>query len=451
MARLGGYGWVSCCVLLVGCGAKSGETGDGDGGRPNLPVSACGDAWTWLPRNNTGAVVAIEAADEFSLDVDAIRGLMAVAGASDTDEAKYSVRVFRVRYTTQDRGEEVEATQLVALPDVPGETFPSVLYHHPTTGFDDFCAPSGRDLIWAGVPVVMASMGFAVAAPDYLGQAGFGEEAPEWHPYLVAEPTAVVSLDALKAMWAFVDGDLGGVGVDVSRDTVLVGASQGGGAAFWSERYAEELLPEARLRGTVSLVPLMDVETWTIRATETLLVASAAVPLMFESMRMWYRVDAQLSDVVGEDGVSRVLETMTTTCPAAEIPEDISATTDIFTASFLASVSATDTGSWEPWGCMVAENSPASSSVGRGAEVPAFVVLGGQDDIALTEQSRKVVADLCAAGHPIVAQECADTGHTSTVQATLDLTLYAIRTFAAGDAMPGEVCGDIPQVVCDAP
>lgn len=292
----------------VACGGGSAKDSGTSASEPTiqLATSSCNGTYAWQPRSAVGGVVASEPLPDFSLDTTAIAGLMVVAGAEDTSVVKHDVVMHRVRYVTQDRGQLVEATALVAAPDAPGETFDSLLYLHPTTGFEDFCAPSGRDLIWAGVPIVMASMGFVVAAPDYLGQNGFGDEAEGWHPYLVGEPTAVASLDSLRATWTLAaDGTLG---VSANDTTVIMGASQGGGAAFWAERYASEYLPEADVVGSVASVPAMDVLTWATLGAQELSVASVGIPGMLESMRRWYGLDNDLSELAAADEIDRLIE-----------------------------------------------------------------------------------------------------------------------------------------------
>jgi len=435
-------------LLGTGCGGKDIDSAV-EAALPDLPTASCTDRYDWRPLDGMGRVVAWEEAEEYALDVSQVQALMGIAGASDTSEARHGVRVFRVRYTTQDRGEDTEATGLIAVPDAPGTAVDSVLYLHPTTGLEDFCAPSGRDLVWAGVPIVLASMGYAVAAPDYLGQNGLGDEAEDLHPYLVAEPTAVASLDALRAMWSFEDGAGDGVlGVSPSTSTVLLGASQGGGAAFWSERYAAEYLPEAELLGTISSVPLMDLLTWAELGAESLSVGSVGVPFALRAMEQWYGADAALSAVVADGQESVLDDAIANTCPSAELPDDIVSLDQVYSADWLATVDASSLDAWQPWSCMLAESSPQTAAVGRGAEVPAFVVLGGADEVALTAQSRATVDALCADGHPVVAIECAGLGHEDTVVATLDLTLDTLRTLADGGVLDGEVCGEIPVVDC---
>lgn len=412
---------------------------------PNLPTSDCGTAaHDWLPLTGMGEVLDAEVVDEWALNVDSLRGLAGIAGLVDTSRIRHGARAWRVRYATQDRGVRAEATLLVTLPDAPADDFPSLLYLHPSTGFDDFCAPSGRDLTWAGVPLVLAGLGYAVAAPDYLGQNGFGAEAEEWHPYLAAEPTAVASLDSVRAMWDHATVE---TGVTPDPTLVIVGASQGGAAGLWAERFAPSYLPEARLAGSVLSVPPFDLVGMAAAAADTLTIASVGVPLTLYTMNDWYGAGADLTQVIQPDLVGRIEDIFRTDCPSAEIPSDITALEDIYTDTWLASADTANLDAWQPWSCFLAESSVGTTPWPRAAEVPKLVLLGGADEVTLIDVQRSTIDTLCAEGEPVVALECEGLGHTETVQATLDDQVDWILARTAGEAVPA-TCTGVEQRMC---
>ena len=135
---------------------------------PNLPTAGCGSApYDWLPPEQLGAVVLLEEEEDWSLTAANLDALLGLVDLDALAPSPYGARGARLRYTTQDKGVEVEATAMIAAPD-PGPAGPlaTLLYLHPTTGMDDHCAPSGRDLTWTAVPLVLASRGFLVVAPD---------------------------------------------------------------------------------------------------------------------------------------------------------------------------------------------------------------------------------------------------------------------------------------------
>jgi hypothetical protein len=96
--------------ILAGCtGDKAGvDSAPAAATIPDQPTATCNDmAHDWVPLEQVGGVVSWEAAPEWSLDVDGVRSLMGLAGVSDTSPVQHGVRVYRVRYETQDKGQVV--------------------------------------------------------------------------------------------------------------------------------------------------------------------------------------------------------------------------------------------------------------------------------------------------------------------------------------------------------
>ena len=92
-------------------------------------------------------------------------------------------------------GNEVRASGLVSVPQTPaGATSPVLGYQHGTL-FRDAEAPS-NNAVASEVAVVLASLGYIVLAPDYVG---FGASKGTPHPYLLAAPSAAATVDFLTA------------------------------------------------------------------------------------------------------------------------------------------------------------------------------------------------------------------------------------------------------------
>ena len=114
---------------------------------------------------------------------------------------------------------------------------------HGTSGLDDHCAPS---LIGPTYPerdrqylAGWLGQGYAIAASDYVGLG-----TPGLMPYLDGKTTAHNVVDSVKASRAIDDS--------LSNKWVVVGQSQGGGAAITTARYATEFGgPELDYRGAV--------------------------------------------------------------------------------------------------------------------------------------------------------------------------------------------------------
>jgi pimeloyl-ACP methyl ester carboxylesterase len=125
--------------------------------------------------------------------------------------------------------------------DAPRGGWPLLAWAHGTVGVADICAPSWtarseRDATYLGY---WLSQGYAVVASDYQGLGTAGG-----HPYLATRPAAFSVLDSVRAVQ--------GGAFPVSREVVLIGQSQGGGAAFATGAYAPTYAPELDIRAVVA-------------------------------------------------------------------------------------------------------------------------------------------------------------------------------------------------------
>jgi pimeloyl-ACP methyl ester carboxylesterase len=155
-------------------------------------------------------------------------------------------RNIRLLYSSTDglRGKgavAVSGALYVPMGDPPAGGWPLLAWAHGTVGVADVCAPS-----WAGRGVrdttylnFWLAKGYAVVASDYQGLG-----TPGGHPYLATTPVAYSILDSVRAAQA------GGFGL--SRDVVIIGQSQGGGAAFATAGHAPRYAPELRIKGAVA-------------------------------------------------------------------------------------------------------------------------------------------------------------------------------------------------------
>jgi pimeloyl-ACP methyl ester carboxylesterase len=109
---------------------------------------------------------------------------------------RYAVKSYRIRYLTTDAlGKPVHASGLVSVPQkAAGAKSPLLSYQHATT-FHDAEAPSNHATP-DDVSVVLASLGFIVVAPDFVG---YGASMGTPHPYLLSAPSAHATLDFLTA------------------------------------------------------------------------------------------------------------------------------------------------------------------------------------------------------------------------------------------------------------
>lgn len=186
-----------------------------------------------------GTVVAVtETAAVPAAGIDAIvasqPGLASLIGAP----SRCDVTISKLSYNTiGPKGGWSPASGGLMIPsgaDCPGP-YPVLVYHHGTTVYRAFTMsdPTNGE---AGLQMAyFAAQGYVVVMPDYLG---YGD-SKTYHPYLNAENTAAVSIDALRAART----TLTKMSVATDGKLFLAGYSQGGHAAMATQRTMERDYP----------------------------------------------------------------------------------------------------------------------------------------------------------------------------------------------------------------
>lgn len=134
--------------------------------------------------------------------------------------------------------------------DPPEGGWPIVAWAHGTVGVADRCSPSfaGRSDRDKQYLNAWLSAGFAVVATDYQGLGTAGG-----HPYLATKPEAYGVLDSIRAVRNR---------LQIGDTTIIVGQSQGAGAAFATAAFHAAYAPDVKLLGTVATgVPYFSKET----------------------------------------------------------------------------------------------------------------------------------------------------------------------------------------------
>ncbi|WP_025353142.1 alpha/beta hydrolase [Nocardia nova] len=158
-----------------------------------------------------------------------------------------SVGSQRILYSTTTVGDQpTVASAAVYFPPGPAPAggWPVVAWAHGTVGLGDDCAysvtgPADVDRDWAYLGTWL-KQGYAIVAADYAGLGSPGE-----HPYLDGVVEAHNVVDAVHAAVGHYS--------QLSRKWVVVGQSQGGGAAVSTARYATEFGgPDLDYRGAVA-------------------------------------------------------------------------------------------------------------------------------------------------------------------------------------------------------
>src|SRR5574337_1266819 len=158
-----------------------------------------------------------------------------------------AARQYRILYTSTNGrtgSGQLVTSGAVFYPKGPAPTggWPIVAWAHGTVGVADICAPSRnvRSKRDADYLDAWLRQGFAVVATDYQGLGTSRTSGP--HLYLNTRAESYAALDSVRAV-------LGGM-KDVANRVIILGQSQGGGAAFATAGYASAYAPDLKVLGT---------------------------------------------------------------------------------------------------------------------------------------------------------------------------------------------------------
>lgn len=443
------------CVLLASACTPVEEPPPGDDAGLPFEPGGCGlEPYEWLPPTEVGDVVDAEFHVLSPLAREDVQALLDDNGLGALGPVDYGVELYTMRYGTQDKGERVEATGLVAVPWVTPEEgpqdFPVVLWLHGTTGFTGACAPSrlGGENLAIGL---IAALGFIVVAPDYIGLDAAlpeGEVPPVKHVYLGLEQTAVGSLDMVRATKALL-ADIP-TGVRPADEVVLWGGSQGGHAAFSSDLLAPFYAPELDVVAMVALVPPTDLMEQARYALSSVNPASAALSAAMASMARWHGNEEALSEALTNEEplffAEQLPVVMDTTCDFSDYADAADSLDDVYQADFLASVDSID--QTTPWGCYFKRNSIVDTDIPRVRETPTLFQISQLDDLVDADTERASFGKLCGQGWRLHFLECEGAGHTQGALWSLEEQLAFVRGQLAGTYDEIPVCEVQAPVRC---
>lgn len=425
-----------------------------------LEPAVCGsEPHSWLPAGQVGEPLIWEESLLSNLSSATVDEMFVQAGYTKLSPVPFGVRNFRLRYTTQDHGKLVEATAMVGVPVGidPNEPLPIILWLHPTTGANDDCAPSADPLLGPGQTTVVASQGYIAVAPDFLGMLGFGDPSPDGvvHPYLVAEPTALASLDSIRAVvLALAEADEPLATPDTSR-IGLYGGSQGGHACFFVDRYAPHYAPELDIVAVSAVVPGLDVQAMAGYIGSHFVDAAMTLIPVLTSMRYWYGHPADMLQVFTNQEpnflASTIEENLGKYCGLSEAYSGFDGLADIYTDQFLLNAVAGTWDQFEPWGCFLRENSVPGTSVPRVNDTPYLTTFAAKDTLAVADVQREAAKALCQEGYRIEFIECAGEDHVSGAIVSIHYSFNWLKDRIEGkDMAPEKICDFGPPVDCHA-
>jgi len=407
---------------------------------PQLATGGCGaPAYDWLSTERMGEIVEWEEQD--GLTAAAIDMLLENYGIEVFSPVPYDVELYRVRYITQDRGVEVETTGFVSFPIVDEPTVvPTVAWLHGTTGFADACAPTALGLEGAAGNLILSSLGYAVTAPDYLGMNGWGEASTFVHPYVVAEPTAVASLDSIPAIHRF-HGEVAGAWVDAepSDQTILWGGSEGGFASFFADRYAPGYAPEFDVVADVSLVPPTDPLGLTTHGVTVFGPTTGALAAVLVAGNDWYGLQGSMDEVLTDEDphyLASVLPGMMADgCDSGDAFDDITTVEEVYTPEFIAAAAIADWDAIEPWSCYLGQSTLHDSAIPHGNDTPTLYVISAEDTLVAADVVRDDFPVLCDQGYRLDYLECEGASHSEGAVQTLPYQWAWVERQLAGEGM----------------
>lgn len=371
----------------------------------------------------------------------------------------HDVDVQQIAYVTQDRGRPITATALIAYPtDVAMAArapLDVLLVLHGTSGFTDRCAPS-RDSGSRGLVAALSALGYVVVAPDYIGLRGSGDPTGFLHPYLAGQPTAMASLDAVRAAAKHLARNRTEAGVACAGTRfATVGGSQGGHAALWVDRLAPYYAPELRHMGVVTTVPPSDLVGHAVRALRAAVPASANMAAFFSATSDWYGTRDKLGDVFVPPLDKDLPAAMAAGCDPGDTlkGKDLSM---IFAKGLLdAAASREALLAFPTFGCLVRENGLTTTPLARVApQEPGYgvlFVLGESDTLVDPGVERTAFDMLCAQGMGMQYLECAGASHTkATTWAMPEIVDYIADRFAGKVPAAASLCQRGPAVKCRA-
>lgn len=308
--------------------------------------------------------------------------------------------------------------------DAPKGGWPLMAWTHGTVGIADICAPSwnGRQQQDRDYLEFWLSNGFAIVASDYQG---LGTEGT--HPYLATRPEAYSNIDIIRAVQR---GDFG-----VSDKVVLIGQSQGAGAAVATAAYAPEYAPELDVAGVVATgVPYFSPEG--LAAIQETRPPDRVDPMLgynLLALTLVQRTDPSfnLPDYVSDEALP-IARSVTSMC-YKDVRTKVVAEELTYNRTFKQSPS-------EYLITAFAQMGYPNLSL----NAPLFVGTGGQDKDTPPRMQAALVRTACAAGTRVTSVAYPELDHRAVVPGSTQDSLPFVRRAFAGEELPGN-CAENPS------
>ena len=308
----------------------------------------------------------------------------------------------------------------------PRGGWPLLSWAHGTVGVADICAPSfagrsARDVTYLNF---WLAQGYAVVASDYQGLG-----TPGGHPYLDTRSASYSLLDSVRAVQRDKAWPL-------SKKVVLIGQSQGGGAAFATAAYAPAYAPDLDVRGAVAtgtpyFSPAAQVALDAARPRDTvdpLLGYGFYVLSLLEQSEPGFHFEDFISD-----RALPLVRTSGATC-FTNLARQITTAALTYNLSYKADISPYTAKAYAHMGYPTLR-----------IKKPVFMGTGGSDRDVPPGMQLQLGADACAAGSTIEQHLYPGLDHSGTVNGSTGESSVFVRKVFAGERITGN-CNARPSL-----
>ena len=378
-------------LALMASAAPPGDSSQGDGG-----VSAF-YSWTGDVPRQPGTLLRHEPLRKGLMLENASSGLRILHSSTDGIGGQAPVSV----------------SGAVFLPKgtAPATGWPIVAWAHGTVGVADVCAPSWRGRSQRDIAYLNAwlEQGYAIVASDYQGLG-----TPGGHPYLAARPQAYSILDSVRAALNGLPG--------LANSVVVIGQSQGGGAAFAAAGYAPDYAPDINLRGTVATgVPFFSTAGLAKLAFRPGDMVDPTIAYTMLLMHLAQQVVPELDPVEYlTDQARAVYEMAKNECIV-----------ELFEATRIAALTRSSVFKKDP-SPFLSQTYQYMTYPTLALRQPTFIGIGEKDRDVPPAMQLQLVKDSCAAGAPIQAHLYPGLSHSGAVNGSLPDSLPFVRQVMAG-------------------
>lgn len=302
---------------------------------------------------------------------------------------EHGISIYKISYITKFNGEEIIASGLVSIPNTKGVAFPLLSYQNGTNTLNSNAPSVQPDYELYMLLEFVASTGFVISMPDYLG---FGESNEMFHPYYDKVSTVQSITDMLRAVKELATNYLE---IDISDDLYISGYSQGGWATMQLQKNIEDnFSSEFNLRASACGAGPYD-----LNAINKYIIGLETYPMpyfigyVYNSFYNLGITDAQPADLFKSPYSERVLDLYDGSKSSTEINNQLTTNiTDLLTDNYVSNC-YTDTKFSSMISGLTNNSIPAWKTT-----TPTMILHGTADDFVPPTISNKMFQDFLSEG-----------------------------------------------------